>query len=70
VLGTNDRESFRVADFIAYHRRVRARFLEFVAHPRETYPHPVEHCAICAWKAVCEQRWIEARPRPAWVRGF
>jgi predicted RecB family nuclease len=26
------------------------RFLEFVEHPRETYPHSVEHCAICAWK--------------------
>jgi predicted RecB family nuclease len=50
VLGTNDRESFRVADFIAYYRRVRARFIEFVEHPRETYPHPVSHCQACAWK--------------------
>jgi hypothetical protein len=40
VLGTNDRESFRVADFIAYYRRVRARFLDFVAHPPETYRSP------------------------------
>ena len=55
VLGTNDRESFRVADFIAYYRRVRARFLEFVEHTRETYPHPVSHCQVCAWKAACEQ---------------
>ena len=42
VLGTNDRESFRVADFIAYYRRVRARFLEFVEHTPETYPLPVD----------------------------
>jgi hypothetical protein len=37
VLGTNDRESFRVADFIAYYRRVRTRLLEFVKHPRERW---------------------------------
>jgi predicted RecB family nuclease len=74
VLGTNDRESFRVADFSAYYRRVRARFLEFAEHPRETYPHPVEHCGICAWKAVCEQRWIDddhlslvANMRRSWI---
>jgi predicted RecB family nuclease len=74
VLGTNDRESFRVADFIAYYRRVRARFLEFVEHPRETYPHPVSHCQICTWKAVCEQRWIDddhlslvANMRRSWI---
>jgi uncharacterized protein len=74
VLGTNDRESFRVADFIAYYRRVRARFLEFAEHPRATYPHPVAHCDICAWKAVCEQRWIDddypslvANMRRSWI---
>jgi predicted RecB family nuclease len=74
VLGTNDRESFRVADFIAYYRRVRARFLEFVEQPPETYPHPVSHCQVCAWKAVCEQRWIDddhlslvANMRRSWI---
>jgi predicted RecB family nuclease len=59
VLGTNDRESFHVADFVAYYRRVRRRFLEFVEDPPETYPHPVSHCRICAWRAVCEQRWAD-----------
>jgi predicted RecB family nuclease len=74
VLGTNDRESFRVADFIAYYRRVRARFLDFARHPRETYPHPVSHCQVCAWKPVCEQRWIDddhlslvANMRRSWI---
>jgi uncharacterized protein len=74
VLGTNDRESFRVADFIAYYRRVRARFLEFAEHPRETYPHPIPHCDICAWKTVCEQQWIDddypslvANMRRSWI---
>lgn len=74
VLGTNDRESFHVADFIAYYRRVRARFLEFVENTPETYPLPVSHCQICAWKAVCEQRWIDddhmslvANMRRSWI---
>jgi hypothetical protein len=40
VLGTSDRESFRVADFIAYYRRVRARFIEFVEHPARDVPAP------------------------------
>jgi predicted RecB family nuclease len=59
VLGTNDRESFHVADFVAYYRRVRRRFLEFVEQPPATYPHPVSHCRICAWRTVCEQRWAD-----------
>ncbi|HEV8686212.1 MAG TPA: TM0106 family RecB-like putative nuclease, partial [Gaiellaceae bacterium] len=74
VLGTNDRESFRVADFIAYYRRVRTRFLEFAEGPRATYPHPVPHCDVCAWKTVCEQRWIDddypslvANMRRSWI---
>lgn len=74
VLGTNDRESFRVADFIAYYRRVRARFLAFVERSPETYPLPVSHCQICTWRAVCEQRWIDddhlslvANMRRSWI---
>ncbi len=34
--------------------RVRARFLEFVESSPETYPLPVSHCQICAWRAGCE----------------
>jgi predicted RecB family nuclease len=74
VLGTNDRESFHVADFVAYYRRVRSRFLEFVEHPRATYPHPVSHCDVCAWRARCEQQWIDddhlslvANMRRSWI---
>ncbi|MDP9280022.1 MAG: TM0106 family RecB-like putative nuclease [Gemmatimonadota bacterium] len=74
VLGTDDRESFRVADFIAYYRRVRARFLEFVANPGETYPHPVAHCEVCTWRTACERRWTDddhlslvANMRRSWI---
>ena len=57
--------SLRVADFMAYYRRVKADFLAAAdearvgppAYPPEaTYPDPVEHCEICRWWAVCRDR--------------
>ena len=59
VLGTRERESYRLADFEAYYRRVRARFLEFVQNGRDTYPLPVPHCPLCDFKELCERRWVE-----------
>src|SRR5204862_3017816 len=47
VLGTNERDSYRVSDFDAYFRRAQQRFLDFLASERETYPLPVAHCPIC-----------------------
>jgi uncharacterized protein len=74
VLGTNERESFRVADFAAYFRRARRRFLGFVADAGETYPHPVEHCRVCAWRDECARRRVEddhlslvASMRRSWI---
>jgi predicted RecB family nuclease len=59
VLGTRERVSYRVRDFDAYYRRVRRRFLDWIADPPVTYPHPVEHCAVCDWLARCTRQWIE-----------
>jgi predicted RecB family nuclease len=47
LLGSGLRDSYRPGDFMAYYRRVKRRFLEFVADPPETYPLPVSHCSIC-----------------------
>jgi predicted RecB family nuclease len=56
-------QSYRSADFMAYYRQV-VRRLE-AAVPAElaratdasrTYPDPVEHCDICRWWAVCNDR--------------
>jgi predicted RecB family nuclease len=57
VLGTRERESFRLADFEAYYRRVRARFLDFLAREPETYPWPVRHCRICDFLPRCTEQW-------------
>ena len=48
-------ERFRVADYMAYYRRARARFEALMAdsppaYPvTATYPEPVEHCEVCRW---------------------
>jgi predicted RecB family nuclease len=60
-LGNTERASFRVKDFAAYERQVNRLFRDFVKvepsfPPEDTYPEPVEHCAVCRWRSVCVQR--------------
>jgi len=61
VLGSGEERRFRLHDYLAYYRRVKARFLEFVSEfaaiedPRE-YPFERSHCAICPWNGACEQK--------------
>src|SRR5215216_7964433 len=59
VVGSGLRDSYRPGDFMAYYRRVRQRFLEFVADPPATYPLPVSHCSICDFLPLCSARWVE-----------
>ncbi len=47
---------FRVVEYSAYYRAVRRRFEAHAAEPPETYPEPVDHCAICDWKQSCVER--------------
>ncbi|HVS04173.1 MAG TPA: TM0106 family RecB-like putative nuclease [Thermoanaerobaculia bacterium] len=52
-------ESFRVADFMAYARRVRRRLEEDVAAAAgevATYPTPAAHCDVCRWFRDCDRR--------------
>jgi uncharacterized protein len=57
--GRGERESFRVAEFGAYYRRVRARFLAAVDASPETYGWPCDHCSICDFQRVCRRRRVE-----------
>jgi predicted RecB family nuclease len=57
LLGSGLRDSYRPGDFLAYYRRVRQRFLEFVADPPATYPLPVSHCSICDFRERCRAQW-------------
>jgi predicted RecB family nuclease len=51
-------ESWRVADFAAYYRRVRNGLDAFVevGVAEQTYPEPNEHCDVCRWRQVCDTR--------------
>ncbi|MGH7726289.1 MAG: TM0106 family RecB-like putative nuclease [Candidatus Eiseniibacteriota bacterium] len=61
VLDGGVRESFRCTDFGAYVRTLQRRLMTSVAENGEadTYPLPIEHCAICRWEAACKRRWAE-----------
>ncbi len=56
VLGDGTRHAFRVDDFAAYYRSVKARFLLGLSAERQTYPDPVSHCNLCVWDPTCTQR--------------
>jgi uncharacterized protein len=68
VLGGSARETatYRVADFMAYYRRVKEEFGAAIAagepvYPvTATYPDPVEHCDVCRWVVHCKaQRRVD-----------
>lgn len=51
-------ESWRVADFSAFFRRVRSGVEQFVgvAGDEPLYPEPNEHCDVCRWREICDAR--------------
>jgi predicted RecB family nuclease len=60
-LGNGERATFRVKDYAAYERQVDRLLQEFIVEeptfpPNDTYPEPVEHCAVCRWRSACVQR--------------
>src|SRR5205085_2963179 len=56
VTGTGERETFKTNDYLAYYRRAKQRFLAALDHEHETYPWPVEHCALCDFLELCIER--------------
>ncbi|MEO8358395.1 MAG: TM0106 family RecB-like putative nuclease [Vicinamibacteria bacterium] len=59
ITGANEPRAFRVDDYAAYVRTVRERFEAQISEPdplANSYPHPVEHCRVCNWVAVCGER--------------
>jgi len=57
VLGTQERVAIRLANVSAYFRRVRRRLEAAVARRPATMPYPCEHCPLCDFQSVCEERW-------------
>jgi predicted RecB family nuclease len=50
-------ERFPVHHYIAYFRKVRSEFETAWKLDGRTYPEPVEHCDVCSWSPVCDERW-------------
>jgi predicted RecB family nuclease len=57
LLGIGERRTLRHADFDAYYRRVRAGFLAALGRTQATEPYRVDHCALCEFRNVCDERW-------------
>ncbi|MBM4442709.1 MAG: TM0106 family RecB-like putative nuclease [Candidatus Rokubacteria bacterium] len=57
LLGDGARRTLRHDDFAAYFRRVRQSFEAAIGGAATTEPYPVEHCGLCDFRGVCNERW-------------
>jgi predicted RecB family nuclease len=58
VLGSRERQTFRLDEFVAFYRRLRRRYETRLADGfAGTYPEPVDHCGLCRWSGHCSARW-------------
>jgi uncharacterized protein len=56
VLGDKTKISLRTAEFAAYFRAAKRRFVSACTDRTVPYPVPVEHCAVCEWRADCDAK--------------
>ncbi|MFN2582454.1 MAG: TM0106 family RecB-like putative nuclease [Candidatus Dormibacteria bacterium] len=54
VLGAGTTSSHLVADFAAYHARIREQFGRAVETVQRTYPEKASHCSICDYAGMCD----------------
>src|SRR5215213_1119429 len=50
-------ERFSVHRYLSYFRKVRREFENASLARLETYPEPIDHCGICSWFSICDDRW-------------
>jgi predicted RecB family nuclease len=56
ALGSGQRVSYRVDEFFAYYKRLKALYGErLLAGFAGTYPEPVTHCGLCRWSGHCDR---------------
>ena len=58
LLGIGERRTLRPGDFNAYYRRVRDGFLAAIGQGAATEPYRVDHCGLCEFRSVCDERWV------------
>jgi len=62
ALGQGELVPLKVGDYAAYERQARRALSAFIAAdpgrnpPADPYPEPVEHCVICRWDDLCQDR--------------
>jgi predicted RecB family nuclease len=61
-LGSGRSETVRVADVLAYWRRLRGQLATLLTQGAEvdTRPKPCDHCQFCEFELVCEAQWRAA----------
>lgn len=58
VLGDRTEQSFRLANYYRYYRKIKERFLQAAKlPPGTTYPMPCAHCDLCDWRDLCREQW-------------
>lgn len=55
--GVTVTKEFPVQHYLAFFRKIKRDFEAAIAAKPQTYPEPVEHCAICDWYKLCNDRW-------------
>jgi uncharacterized protein len=57
ILGSGEHRSLAHADFGSYFGRMKGLFSDALdGGSQSTYPNPVEHCGLCSWDPVCQER--------------
>jgi predicted RecB family nuclease len=49
-------ETFPLRHYIAYFRKIKREFEQAYQNGEHTYPEPVEHCDVCDWFPLCDER--------------
>jgi predicted RecB family nuclease len=56
-LGTGESAIYRWADFSAYYRHLRSRFVTALRDGKSSEPYPNEFCELCHWNLNCWRQW-------------
>ncbi|MGO9736876.1 MAG: TM0106 family RecB-like putative nuclease [Desulfomonilaceae bacterium] len=59
VLGDKNELNFRFDQFSQYYQTLKERFLDGISHDADTYPETTEHCSLCRWRGLCEEKWLQ-----------
>jgi predicted RecB family nuclease len=59
ALGDKTELNFRFDQFSQYYQTLKERFLDRMLHDADTYPETTDHCGMCRWRGLCEEKWLQ-----------